>query len=552
MGEALRRHLDQRMEGLRQDRNSFMTHWKELADYILPRRYRWLVSPNEATRGSPLNSRIIDETGTIAARRLASGMMSGITSPTRPWFKLRIETAGDDDTSPVNLWLAEVERRMLRVFSESNFYNSIAVTYFDLVVFGTASMIIYEDYDDVIRCHNPCLGEFFLAMDHRGKVDTIYRELSMTVKQVVEQFGLSACSENVRILYTNSTSEALSTELVVRHAIEPNRGAEALPKIFAFREVYWEAASREPQVLSHKGFHEFPGFAPRWDLSGNDSYGRSPGMDALGAIKQLQQESKRKGQALDKMVNPPMRADITLKNQPNSLLPGGVTFVSGMTNTNPGFAPIFQVQPPVAELMQDIAAVQQRIGDIFFNDLFMMISQLQTVRSATEIDARREEKLILLGPVLERFENEALDPAIDRVFAIMSRAGLLPPAPPEIANRHIQVQYVSMLAEAQRSVGTSSIERVLAQVGNLAAVDQTVLDNVDFDAATREYASLLNVAPKIIRPMEQVLARRKAAADQIAAQQAAQQGMVAVEGAKALSDTDVGGGQNALAALLGR
>jgi hypothetical protein len=156
-------------------------------------------------------------------------------------------------------------------------------------------------------------------------------------------------------------------------------------------------------------------------------------MDALGDIKQLQQEQKRKAQAIDKMVNPPMIADVQLKNQPASLLPGGVTYVTGQNNV--GFKPVYEVRPQIAEMQQDIAEVQNRIRSVFFNDLFMMISQLQTVRTATEIDARREEKLIMLGPVLERSQNEFMDVAIERVFAIMLRAKLFPPPPPNIQGK---------------------------------------------------------------------------------------------------------------------
>ena len=84
-------------------------------------------------------------------------------------------------------------------------------------------------------------------------------------------------------------------------------------------------------MLRVSGFHDWPVMTTRWDVQGNDPYGRCPGMDALGDIKQLQQETRRKAQAIDKMVNPPLLADVQLKNQPMSLLPGGTTYVSGLS-----------------------------------------------------------------------------------------------------------------------------------------------------------------------------------------------------------------------------
>ncbi len=244
-----------------------------------------------------------------------------------------------------------------------------------------------------------------------------------------------------------------------------------------------------------------------------------------------------------------MLADVSLKNEPASLLPGGVTYVSQI-GSNVGFKPVYEVRPEIAEMAEDIKEVQQRIKNVFFNDLFMMISQLDTVRTATEIDARREEKMVQLGPVLERFENEALDPAIDRTFAIMSRLRILPPAPSLLQGRHIKVEYISMLAEAQRAASTASIERLAQFVGNLAAARPDVLDNIDWDETVDTYADLLGVTPKVVLATAKV-AKIRAQRDQQQQQQAQMQNsMAAAQGAQTLSKTDVGGGQNALQAVM--
>lgn len=551
---ALLAHLEGRLAGLRSDRQSFWVHWRELATFILPRRYKWLVTANQASKGSPINGAILDSTGTIAARVLASGMMAGVTSPTRPWFKLRVEGYDTDTTNPVNLWLAEVERRMMRVMQESNFYTAIAVLYLDLVIFGTAVMLIYEDYEDVIRCYSPCAGEYYLGSSDRNAIDTVYREFVQTTTQLIQWFGEENVSETVRRMWKDSRA-GLQTEFIVCHAIEPNTKGYA-PSHFAWVEVYWEQSNAKDnqgnqRFLRKKGFNEFPALAPRWDLVSNDAYGRSPAMDALGDIKQLQQETKRKAQAIDKMVNPPMLADVELKNQPASMLPGGVTYISGMKNAGkPGFAPVYQVMPPIQELKEDIHEVQERIRTIFFNDLFLMISQLETVRTATEIDARREEKLVLLGPVLERFENEALDPAINRIFQIMLRARLLPPAPPELQGASMQITYVSMLAEAQRAVATTGIERLLTLTGSLAGIDLGVMDNVNTDEMVDEYAQLLGVSPRLVRARDEVAQLRQQRAQQEEQDRILEAAAPTVDAAKTLSETDVGGGQNALQAMI--
>src|SRR5215467_8860579 len=177
----LREHVNGRLIGLRTNRYSWWVHWRECADYILPRRYKWLITPNQMARGSPINQHILDSTGTLAARNLASGMMSGISSPTRPWFRLKIGRIDSTQTSPIALWLAECERLMMLVFQESNFYNSLAIAYFDLVIFGTSSQIIYEDFENVIHCYNPCFGEYYVDIDGKYRPLILYREFTMTV-----------------------------------------------------------------------------------------------------------------------------------------------------------------------------------------------------------------------------------------------------------------------------------------------------------------------------------------------------------------------------------
>lgn len=549
---TLRQYSDQRLTILRGERYSWFVHWLDLGKYLLPRRTRYLVTPNATQRGLPINNAIIDSTGSLAVRTLAAGMMSGIASPARPWFRLTLDNQALADQSEVKVWLDEVQRRMLRVFANSNFYLSMAVLFEDLSVFGTAAMVMHEDAEDIIRCYNPAIGEYFLAQSYRLQVDTLYREFTMSARQLVQEFGLDKVSAAIKAMVEQGRG-GQDKEIIVCHAIEPNDTSIVQTKVaksFRYREVFWERGSGEDLLLDERGYHEFPVLAPRWHLSANDVYGRSPGMDALGDVKQLQLETKRKAQAIDKMVNPPVIADVTLKNEPTSLLPGGVTYVPS-TQGAIGVKPIYEVKPDLSHMVADIAEVQRRIKEVFFCDLFLMISQLETVRTATEISARREEKLVMLGPVLERFENEALDPAVERTFAIMARLQLLPPAPAAIQGQRIQVQFVSMLADAQRAVATTGFERWIALMGNLAAVHPEILDNINFDESSDWYADALGVSPKLLNSDPVIAAMRKARAQQQAAAQAAQLAAAAAQSGKVLSETDVGGGQNALQLMMG-
>lgn len=562
---AYKRFVTGRLLGMRVNRYSWWTHWRELADYFLPRRYKWIITPNQQSRGSPINQHIIDDTGTFAARNLASGLLSGKSSPTRPWLKLKIDKIDSTQTTPTSLWLKEVERLMYLVFAESNFYDCMAILYYDLVIFGTATMIIYENYDNVINCYNPCAGEYYVDVDGTYHPCVLYREFTMTVSAVVDEFGYDNCSHVVKQLYDEPSGANLTREIIVAHAIEPNNDDRGfgIPKSFTYREVYWEwGGSASPQsgfnyppaFLRKKGFHEQPHVTVRWDLVSNDPYGRSPAMDALGDQKQLQLETRRKAQAIDKMVNPPLVADVQLKNQPASLLPGGITYVNGFAQTGKAaLATVYDTKFPIAEISEDLKEVRERINRVFFNDLFQVISQFETRSNitATEIDARRSEAMVMIGPVLERIDHEGLRPIVERVFNIMSRAGVLPPAPDDIQGKHVNIEFVSMLAQAQAAAQSGGIERLLQMAGGLVGVDPGVMDNIDVDFTLDKYSSLLNNDPRIIRSPAQLAQIRKERQDAQAQQQHQMQvdnAQKLAGGAKTLSETNLGD-QNALEAL---
>jgi hypothetical protein len=549
VSEKERKRLQGVIAALKNDRQPFWTLWREVANYFLPKRYVWLQSDKEARVRSAKNPYILDSTGTTAARILASGMMNGITSPSRPWFRLRI--AGfEHEGDAIAIWSDEVVRRMLFVMAESNFYNAIAVLYLDLVTFGTAAMLIYEDDDTVIRCYNPALGEFYLGQSYRLSVDTFAREFKQSVKQLEANFG----KENLSAVLQQKCADGGAGSLDmydVTHLIEPNTNYmdSSVPAKFAFRETYWEtAAMSQGRVLAQRGFNELPGIFPRWELTANDSYGTSPAMDALPDVIQLQQETKRKAQGIDKMVNPPIVADIQLEHRPTALMPNGITYVAGTNNV--GAKPLYTIQAPLGEMTEDIREVQLRIRETFHNNLFNMISQLDTVRSATEIDARREEKLVMLGSVLDRFESEALSPAINRIFSIMERQGMLPPAPPEIEDAEVEIQYMSILSTAQSAVAAAPVERWAAFIGNLSPVAPEVLQVPDWPELVRNYGTDIGVQAKNMRSREDVAEASEAEQEKLAAQEAGVAGKELVDGAQVLSETDVGGGANALQQLL--
>jgi hypothetical protein len=552
--EALRAALDT-------ERSSFVPHWRELADYILPSRPRFLST--ETSRGRKRSDKIIDSTATFAAGTLSAGMMSGMTSPAKPWFRLGTPDPMLNESGAVKNWLHTVAQRMATVFVKSNLYNHLPELYEDTGVFGTAAMAVLEDEEDVIRCYSYPIGSYWVANDHKQRVRVFLREFRMTVRQLVEEFGgdgqepdWTVFSESVRSAWVGRRYEEW---VEVVHVICPNEDHD--PRMMAskykrFASCYYEkGGTPNERVLREEGFDEFPVVCARWKVSGEDAYGTNcPGMVALGDIKQLQLQERRGAQALEKMINPPMVGPPELRVTAPSILPGGVTYLAERDGQK-GFRAAYEVRVPLDQLEAKNAKKRELIRTAFFANLFLMLDSLDEARqssqpvTAAEIAAREREKLLVLGPVLERLNEDVLDPLIDRTFAIMVRREMIPPPPPELEGVTLKVEYISVMAQAQKIASLTNMERFASFVGSLAEADPSVLDKVDRDQMVDTYGDATGIDPNLIVPDDQVAQIRQQRAKVAQQQQAAEQAALVAPAAKQLSETPLGG-DSALAALL--
>jgi hypothetical protein len=564
----LQSHLEGRLSSLRTWRNSwYMTNWSLLAEYLLPRRSIWLTqggngngaNSNSMGRGKTINNAIKDSTATYAVRVCSAGLMGGLSSPSRPWFKL-VAPSGIELDSDAKAWIDAVEDVMYTVLAGSNFYNAFAQECEDLVVFGTAPTIIYEDKMDIIRCYVPTNGEYYCGSDGTGRIDTFYRLFSMTVNQIVSFFGLENCPEQVIKLWS-AKGTGLDTEFSVGHCIEPNYDMDEVDSLeggFLYHEVYWLYATGSKYPLSERGFKESPFTVSRWSIQSNDSYGRSPGMDILPDVIQLQVMTMRLSEAIEKQVRPPLLADIGLKNQPTSSLPGHVTYAADIGNGK-GMRPIYNVAPDIRGMQELILQVQKRIERGLFNDLFLMLEGSgQQTMTAYEVSQKIMEKIQVLGSVIENLLTESLKPKLYRIYQIIKRKGLLPELPDSLQGVDIDLQFVSMLALAQKSTNTGGFERIAALIGNMVGIYPEIKNKLNAEEFISQFNVLLNNPESILRSEKELAdmlkaeqAKQAEAEQMMQMQQGAQTAMAASKSAQTLSKTDVGAGQSALQAMLG-
>ena len=569
---VLRGHLESQLSMDRTWRDTWwISNYSDLAKYILPRRSIWLTqsagglpSPNSMTRGLEINQAILDPTATFATRICAGGLMSGLASPSRPWFKLVPALNGVVIDDEARQWLDTVEAIVYAVMARSNFYNSFAQECEDIVIYGTAVNIIYEDEKDLIRCYTPCVGEYFLASGATMRVNRMERVFVQTVAQMVDFFGLKNCPAEVQKLWSEKGG-AITTERLVAHCIEPNfpvgknKNVGKVKGDFTWRETYWMYGTGTPYPLSFRGFMDSPFTASRWSTQSNDAYGRSPGMDILPDVRQLQIETMRKAEAIEKSVRPPLIGSAELMNQPTSKLPGHLTLINGDIGAGKGIRSIYETNFDLDHISADIALIQARIKTGLFNDLWLLIStETPNQKTATEINAKLQERLSVLGPVIENLLSESLQPKLHRIFGILKRKGMIPPPPQSMQGIPLEMDFISVLALAQKAANLTGLESLVRMGGAIAQIGKPeVLDLLDGDEIAREYSEMLGNKQKVLKGPKTVDAIRQQRAQQQQQMQKMQvQQHLADTASKAagaaadLSSAGVGQGQTALTALL--
>lgn len=563
--ETCRERCSKRLMVLKATRQPYENEAKEIASLAQPARSRFMNGLG--SRGKPeraTNRKLQDDHGILSFRTLRNGMTSGLSSGSRPWIKA--ETADPDlmKDHDAALWLTHLEDEIYSLARRSGFYPVAANGYAEMGLFGIEAGFMEESWRVDGVCHSMTFGEYWTALNSEGRPDTLYRQVPMTVSQVVEKFvkqrggnmDWSRVSQIVKNAWDQSNYD---TMVNIMHATEPNweqqigrLDAKGMP----FKSVWWdEGDDRKGAILREGGYEEQPFWSPRWETVGGDVYATSyPGVDCLPSLRNLQMQAKRKGEATDHVVLPEVVAPATLrgqvKRQPRNVVWAAQADIDKMQ-------PTYQVPyQAIGLIREDIADIRQSVDRLSYSELFMAITNMRGIqpRNMEEIASRNEESLQQLGPTIERVEVEKLQVWIDRAVGILHRSGRLRPAPDSLEGQPLKFTFISILAQMQRMVGIGQIERSVSFVGNMAAAWPEALDNVDSDATVREYFSRAGSPAITLRSEKDVQTLRADRAKAMQAQQAMEAAPAMKDGADAarlLSEADAGNGQSLLSQLTG-
>ncbi len=531
-----KKDIDAIVKQLIDNREPWEPRWKDIRDYIIPSKGRYDGDTNNILEDN--DDKVINKVATKSLTTLAGGMQSGMASPSRPWLKFIAR--GLEGNYDASSWLFQVEQILLRTFHQTNFYNVTNSVYKEECAFGIGAMFMEEGLNEKPFIFTAITnGTYAIGLGKDGVCDTFYRNLWLPARVIISLFGI----ENVSMTIENALKDAPDKYFEVKHLVYPRKEYD-VDKVdnmnMPIASVYWDPEDSPEKFLKNSGFREFPAFTPRWDPTAGDVYSEGPGHLAIGLVKLLQTEIEANIGAKQKGIEPPMVSPGGVKGQ--------LDLRSGANNISKGVGggdvpkPLFDVPPVYIDIVDRMEARhEQGIREFFYVDLFTTPTDLPQM-TATEVLARRQEKLLQLGPVVERQHQEFFDPVVKRAFNIMLRKGLFPPIPQILQGAEIEIEYISVLAQAQINDSATAVEGVARLVAGLASTKQEALDVLNTDEVIRVVSRAKGSPPSILNSPEHVNETRKLRADQQAKQEGQQDAMIAAENAKVMSDTSTEGG----------
>ena len=508
-------YIKKRCSALESDRATWEDHWQDILDYVMPRKADISFVRAKGTKRTEV---LYDSTAITANNLLAASLQGTLTSPSLPWFHLKLRDKELNENRDVQLWLEDSARRMYDTFNESNFNTEVHELYLDLCSVGTGSMFVEEGNNgfetEGIHFNTLHIAEYFIQENINGQVDTLYRKYKLTARQAIEEFGEDNLGEKILEASKNKPDKMFN----FIHAVEPTKDYErALGKAntkLPFHSCH--VCVEDKMVVRTGGYNEFPYLVPRWAKATGEIFGRSPSYNALPDIKTLNKAVEIGLKAWAKAIDPPLLVQDDGVIGRVRMTPAGITVVR-----NDGAIKPLQIGSNWQITDMKETQLRTAIRQAYYSDQLQLQEGPQM--TATEVQVRYELMQRLLGPTLGRFQSEFLNPLIERTFGIMLRAGALMPEPDIIKGQQIDVEYVGPLARSQRMEESVAIERLYGLAMNVVQVDPTIMDNINHDEAIRLRATLLGVPKTILRGRDEVEELREQRAEQQQAMAQAQE-----------------------------
>lgn len=563
-----RKDIERIVADLLDKRRPWEEKWKLYRDNFAPSRGRFQDSDDE--KNKEVNQKRYNSNPFRIADEFAAGVQAGLVSPTRQWFNLTPFHKNLATVESVKMWLSIVEEAMSARMLQTNFYDQVVDFMKEQGVFGTAAMFIEDDPVNFFHCTTLTAGEYAIGVDRLGRVDKVVRELKMTLTELANEFGEENLPKDIKKdLKLIPEQGGRSKEYELYHVILPNDKyyvGSIAPSEKKYKSVWYLKKYDDPDFLRKSGYDEFPIVVGRWRTVGSDIYGSEhPGQVALDDAMTIQDIERDARSALEHAIKPALTAPRGLTGRINAK-PLGITEYDPLPMGGmPVIQRLYDVQFDYNAAEQKVALLLRNVEQAFGIDLYRMWStDMKIGRTATEIQAREDEKAYMLGPITLKQTADVLGVMVMRIYAILKRSNVVFPAPPpQLPSDNFRIEYMSEFQLLQKRAAQSGIEAVLAFVAQYMQLQGAtgqypdVLDYIDGDQIVETIADMYALPSGIVLGDDSVEKKRRLRAKQQQAQAQAQQLQQVADNVgpmtdamKTMSDTQMTGADGGRSSLL--
>lgn len=523
--------LFREMAALESQRGQWESLWQELANWVMPRKAD-ITEQQEGPDGSR-EAELYDGTAATSNETHANGMCAWMHPFDSPWFAYK-PPPHLDGIDTVESWFSRVTEVATEVLVASNFHTEIHEVHLDRSGFGTAALQVEPDFDDVVRFESLPVGSYVIGEDSKKRVDTVGRRFELSAWAAKQKFSGLTDKLPAKVLECADDPARRHEKFWFRHVVKPRVSEDqGRPGALGLPWASYYLCEDGRCLVRESGFEFMPVLVTRylrWSR-GHMPYGYCPAWRAMADTRMLNHLQKH------------LAALVEVSAFPRMLLPGdfeGKVDVSayGQTFYDPSMGkPEEWLTGGRYDVGVDFLQRQQEaVEKAFAVDVFRMFAETDKEMTATEVLERRNERLVQFSPTIGRFQNELLNPVLERVFIYLVRRSMplwmrgvdgdLPLPPEELVTAggfEPDVDYQSRMALALRDHEGAAFLRIL-QIGSEAEqVIPGILDNFDLDKGFRDLARGTGVKESVIRKEKDLVEIRRMKAEQAAAAAAMEQ-----------------------------
>ena len=534
----LSREIDHRLSEMQEIRRPYESQWKEIAELVVP-EYEFVInqwlndSEYDGPKGSTkaIGEKIYDSTALTSLKTLADGLMGYLVSRSARWFHLIFQDSSYMEYPGVRQWIYEVEDILYHQLSRSNFYDELHPSLMIGGSMGTATQ--FRQYDDSrmqphFSTRNPV--ECYVAANHMGEVDTVYRVFRMTRRQAEQMFEPALLSDRIKNDNSGTRSWPFVHAVFPRSDLDSSMGLNqrAIGSLLSidqpYAAVYKELSSggssgdnsgsgnaEITKIISAGGFKENPYTVWRWMTEPLSVYGSSPSRKLLPLIRQLNQWSEMLLLAGEMNVTPPANVPISMGKR-RQLYPRGVNFYHNHQEKAEFMRPMGQY-PIGPEREARLAAM---IREAYGTDTFLMLQHLAqntaSPRTAFETAELVSERAAVLGSTLGRLQNDQIEPNVSWLYQQERARGHLPDPPDSLVQAGrppLKLEMDGELARAQKLLRIRSVMTLVERQMPIWQLAPETLDGLDFDALSRWINIEGGAPPNMVKTLDELALLRE-------------------------------------------